>query len=108
MLRTPLHEVQQEVGATFAPFGEWELPADFGSVEKEYRAVRVGAGVFGRCARARLVVTGSDRYTWLQGMVTNDVRRLESGEPIIQACMLNATGHLLADMSIVNRPDSLL
>src|SRR5205085_2802180 len=52
--------------------------------------------------------TGPDRYSWLQGMVSNDIRPLEGGAPLTCACMLDATGHLLADVTIVNRSDSLL
>jgi folate-binding protein YgfZ len=74
----------------------------------EYRAVRGRAGLIERFDRGTIKVVGSDRYTWLQGMVSNDVRRLESGESVIQACMLNATGHLIADLSIVRADDFLL
>ena len=61
-----------------------------------------------RSERGIIQVSGSDRYAWLQGMVSNDVRRLESGESVIQACMLDATGHLIADPSIVRADDFLL
>jgi folate-binding protein YgfZ len=74
----------------------------------ECRAVRESIGLLDRSARGRLVLTGSDRFSWLQGMVSNDVRLLEAGVPRIQACILNATGHMLAEAAIVRRSDSLL
>jgi len=74
----------------------------------EYRAVREARGLLDRSARGKLAVTGRDRFTWLQGMVSNDVRLLEAGVPVVYACVLNATGHLLADLAIVRRGDSLL
>lgn len=76
--------------------------------QAEYRAVREAAGLLDRSSRGRLLLTGGDRLTWLQGMVSNDVRPLQTGVPVVQACILNATGHLLADIAVVNRGDSLL
>ncbi len=83
-------------------------PLDYGDPAGEVRAVRGQIGLFDRSDRGKLVLTGADRFSWLQGMVSNDVRRIESGAPSIQACILNATGHLLADVTIVNRTGSLL
>ena len=54
--------------------------------------------------RQLLLITGSDSLAWLQGQVSNDVRRLERGEASIQACVLNATGHLLADVMLFSLP----
>jgi folate-binding protein YgfZ len=107
-MRTPLYSVQQELKASFGMFGDWELAGTYTDTADECHAVRTSAGLFDRSARAFLVVTGRDRFSWLQGMVSNDVRRLKDGEEVIRACLLNATGHMLADMAVVNRQDSLL
>ena len=45
--------------------------------------------------------TGADRYTWLQGMLSQDVRLLEQGAAAVYAYFLNATGHILAELKIV-------
>ncbi|MCC6001472.1 MAG: folate-binding protein YgfZ [Pararhodobacter sp.] len=63
-----------------------------------------------RCAplpgRAILAITGPDRLTFLQGLVTNDVRRLaDSG--IIYAAMLTPQGKFLADFFLVAAPDAI-
>jgi folate-binding protein YgfZ len=108
MNRTPLHTIQLEQGAHFGEYGEWEKPEYFCGCLDEHKAVREGMGLLDRSERGKLVLTGKDRYAWLQGMVSNDVRRLESGGASVYACVLNATGHLLADLHIVNRGDSLL
>jgi folate-binding protein YgfZ len=60
-----------------------------------------------RSDRGRLRLTGRDRQTFLQGMVTNDVVRLQPGQGCY-AFMLDATGHVLADMRILCTEDSLL
>lgn len=108
MNRTPLYEVERDHGANFAKFDGWEKPSDFGDCLAEYHAVREDAGLLDRSERGKLVVTGADRFRWLQGMISNDVRPLEQGAASVCGCVLNATGHLLADVKVVNRGDSLL
>ncbi len=108
MRRTVLYNVQRDRGASFTDAGEWELAVEYEDCLVEHKAVREDVGLVDRCARARLAVTGKDRFKWLQGMISNDVTRLESGAPSVCACVLNSTGHVLADVTVVNRPDSLL
>ena len=89
-------------------YGEWELPADYGNPLAEYRAVREGIGLMDRTPRSIIRVEGPDRYSWLQGMVTNDVTRVGRDTESLPACILDSTGHLLADLTIVNGADYLL
>lgn len=57
--------------------------------------------------RDLLRMTGRDRQSFLQGMVTNDVLRLAPGDGCY-AFLLDATGHILADMRVLNVGESLL
>lgn len=57
--------------------------------------------------RGCLKLTGRDRQSFLQGMVTNDVISLQQGQGCY-AFMLDATGHVLADMLVLNVGDYLL
>jgi folate-binding protein YgfZ len=78
-------------------------------IEKQYRAVRDTFGVMERSEVGRLAIRGADRFSWLQGMVSNDVRRLERGEiRRLQACVLNETGHILTDVSLIAREGEIL
>lgn len=56
--------------------------------------------VVDRCDRGRLRLTGRDRQTFLQGMVTNDVVRLAPGDGCY-AFQLDPTAHILADLRIL-------
>lgn len=60
-----------------------------------------------RSDRGRLLLTGRDRQSFLQGMVTNDVASLKPGEGCY-AFLLDATGHVLADARIRCLEDALL
>jgi folate-binding protein YgfZ len=60
-----------------------------------------------RSDRGRLRLTGKDRQSFLQGMVTNDVARLTPGQGCY-AFMLDATGHVLADVRVLCLENALL
>jgi folate-binding protein YgfZ len=108
MSRLPLHDIQAALGAHFADFGGWEKPALYVDCLTEHRTVRESVGLLDRSERGKIVITGGDRFSWLQGMITNDVRPLTEGAPAISACVLDATGHLRADLRVVRREDNLL
>ena len=52
-------------------------------------------------------MTGGDRVRWLNGMVTNNVRDL-APDMAFTAFLLNAQGHIQADLYAYNRGDSLM
>lgn len=63
-------------------------------------------GVADLSARAKLRLTGGDRVRFLNGQVSNDVRKLaENGT--LHACVLTAKGRLCADVFIASSPDFL-
>ena len=84
-----------------------DTPALFSSVKEEFEALRNACGIFDLSWRAKLVVTGRDRTRWLNGMVSNNIRDLTPGHGVY-SFLLNAQGHILADMCVFNRGESLL
>jgi folate-binding protein YgfZ len=72
-----------------------------------YRAFTEGAGVVRRGDRGVLVVTGADRLSWLQGLVTNDVVALPVGG-ICDAAYLTPQGRMITDLRVVNEADRTL
>ena len=73
----------------------------------QYRAARDAAAFQDRSARARLRLTGADRRTYLQGLLTNDVVALGAGQGCY-AALLTAQGRMIADMFIVETGDAVL
>ncbi|MFN3576224.1 MAG: YgfZ/GcvT domain-containing protein [Tabrizicola sp.] len=53
-------------------------------------------------------LTGKDALRFLQGLVTNDLRPLETGPGIVWCALLTPQGKYLADFFVVRRPDGLL
>ena len=110
-MKTPLHPALASAGAGvhMGKFGGAETAANFGDVAKEFAALRSGsgAGVYDLGRRAKLAVRGNDRVRWMNGMVTNNIRDLAPGRGNYNF-LLNAQGHILADMYIYNRGETLL
>ena len=58
-------------------------------------------------ARGRIAVGGADRAVYLQGLLTNDIESLSSGDGCY-AAYLTPQGRMLADMQILNLGTELL
>jgi len=82
------------------------LPQQFGDPEAEWTAVRRSCGVLDARFRYLLRLTGSDRITFLQGMVSNDVARLREGEGTY-ATLLTQQGKLVSDLRIYVLADEI-
>ena len=80
MRRTPLYERHAAAGAKLVPFAGWEMPVQYAGIREEHMAVRT------RRRRVRRLAHGPggdarapDAPTFLQRLVSNDVRRLPEG-----------------------------
>ncbi len=101
-----LTELHQRNGAVFVEQDGWLLPDHFGDPTAEYQRVRTTAGIFDLSHRALLQFTGSDRVSFLQGMLSNDVRLLEmlNGQ---QATILTQQGKVIADVRVLCAMNSI-
>ena len=105
--QSPLKERHQANGATFVEEDGWILPLHFGDPLREYEAVRSQVGLLDLCHRTLLRFTGPDRVSYLQGMVSNDVKKLAPGEGV-RAAILDIQGKILADTRIFCLEDFFL
>jgi glycine cleavage system aminomethyltransferase T len=80
---------------------------DYGDVRREFRALLEGCGVYEAGSRTRIRLTGGDRFRWLNGMVTNNIRDLQVNHGVY-AFLLNAQGHIQADLNAYNLGAALL
>jgi len=97
--QTPLKERHQANRAVFGEEDGWIMPLHFGDPLREYQAVRSHVGLLDFCHRTLLRFAGPDRVSYLQGMVSNDVKKLAPGEGI-HAAVLDIQGRILADTRI--------
>jgi folate-binding protein YgfZ len=82
-------------------------PADFGDARAEFHALVSACGVYDLGWRSKIALTGGDRVRWLNGMISNNVRDLATGHGVY-AFLLNAQGHIQADLYAFQRGESLL
>ena len=78
--RTPLYERHIALGARMVPFAGWEMPVQYAGVIPEVRAVRSDCGAFDVSHMGELEVEGPRAHELLQGLLANDLDRLEPGQ----------------------------
>lgn len=78
-----------------------------GTSEPAYVAARTGAAILDRRGSGRIVVSGADRASYLQGMLTNDIVALQAGHGCY-ACYLTAQGRMISDMWVYELGDVML
>src|SRR2546426_8683988 len=100
----PYHDLE---GAIFRPEAGWLIPATYGPVDAEVRAVRTRAGMIDWSDRAKIRLTGSERVTFLDGLVTPDLKILTPGTSAY-ALLLNEKSRVLGDFRVYALPDSLV
>lgn len=80
MKQSRLHNQHTQLGATFEEVTGWEIPAHYGDVTAEHRAVRQTVGIADLSHRGKLRITGEDRVKWLQSVISNDILPLQPGQ----------------------------
>src|SRR5215467_12244866 len=73
----------------------------------EYEAARQRAGLIDRAEYAYIVVSGKDRASYLQGLLTNDIAALGPGQGCY-AAYLTAQGRMIADLWVYELGDVIL
>src|SRR6266850_2059967 len=72
-----------------------------------YDAARHRAAFIDRSDRARIVVSGADRASYLQGLLTNDIVAVKAGEGCY-AAYLTPQGRMIADLYVYELGDVML
>ena len=72
-----------------------------------YTAARHEAALIDRSDRGRIVVSGKDRASYLQGLFTNDIAALKTGQGCY-AAYLTPQGRMLADLLVYELGDVIL
>lgn len=78
----------------------WLLPAHFGDVAREYEAARSAVAILDLSHRGLLQFTGPDRLSFLQGMLSNDLKALRPFDGQY-ATLLTQQGKVVADVRVL-------
>src|SRR5881394_3883987 len=74
---------------------------------KAYQEARQRAASIDRSSRGRIVVSGKDRATYLQGLLTNDIPALAAGSGCY-AAYLTPQGRMISDLWVYELGDVIL
>jgi folate-binding protein YgfZ len=103
----PLDDMHRAQGAVMKEACGFILPAHYGDMVAEYRAVRNGTGVIDHSLVGKVTVTGRDRQAFLHGMVSNEIKGLPPGQGA-GAAFLDAHGKVMALLHVYALEDRLL
>ena len=99
-MNSPLALHHEKMGARL---NSEKVPLDYGDQIGEYWAVKNGAGLVDVSDIGRLMITGKDRITFLNSLLTNDLSHLPEGSGQHSA-LLNTKARVLADLYLYNEP----
>ena len=97
----------QQRGATLVEVAGVSTAARFGDPAAEYTALRTRAGVVDWPWWSRLHMTGTDRASFLQGMLSNEVTKLAAGKGC-PALLLSEQGKTVADVIVLAGNDEIV
>lgn len=101
LLRTPLYADHVAAGGQMVPFAGWEMPVQYAGhgVVAEHLATRTTCGLFDVSHMGEIVVEGPGATATLNGLVTNDVSKLEEGTACY-ALLCHANGGTVDDLFV--------
>src|SRR6185436_8744114 len=77
------------------------------SQHNSYQLARTAAAIVDRGERAWVVVSGADRRSYLQGLLTNDITALQAGQGCY-AAYLTPQGRMITDLWVYELGDVIL
>ncbi len=95
----PLEELHRSLGAKLGPFGGWLMPIEYRGVLSEHRAVRERVGLFDLSHLGKVDVVGASAFDALQGLLTNDLRKVGVGRAQYHH-LLNERGGVEEDLFV--------
>ena len=81
------------------PFAGWRMPVQYKGIKSEHEAVRTRAGLFDVSHMGELLIEGPAAVAAVDGLVTNDVSKLEVGQALYTVCC-NDDGYILDDLIV--------
>lgn len=102
--RTPLYDYYQTQGITLADFHGWALPIQFSKIQEEHDAVRQNVGLFETSHMGEVYVTGVDSETFINRVITNDIRQISNNQAQYTT-IVNEQGGTLDDLIIYKISD---
>src|SRR5260370_33502969 len=104
LMKTPLNEVEKELGGKMVDFGGWELPVQFSGILEEPETVRTHCGLFDVSHMGEVTVKGPAALQLLQRSTCNDVSKREDGRAQYNRLLYPRAGFVAGLLHYLNRP----
>src|SRR5687768_12144923 len=110
----PLSDLHRQAHAETQGYGDIEIVSTFGEAQAEYAAIRKSCGMMDLPHRGFIELTGKDRLTFLNNLISNQTYDKQSKSGLsagqgVYAFLLNAkSGRIIADMNVIERGDQTL
>lgn len=97
--RTPFYQHHVDLGGKIVDFAGWDMPIQYTTITQEHNAVRNAAGLFDISHMGQVFVWGPEAESYLQFLVSNDVRKATLGKGVY-AHLLNEKGGVIDDIFV--------
>ncbi len=108
-----LHDWHGAAGAEFQAYGEAQIVSTYGALALEYAAIYRSAAIMEMSQRAALRVSGPDRFTFLNSLLTAEIVSHEGARPLANgqarfSFLLDRKGRIQAEMNVLIAGDSCI
>lgn len=108
MRNNPLHPMHEQAEAAFLSYGpDLQIVESYGEIEAEYAAIRKGVGLLDSPHRVVIIITGKDRLSFLNNLLTQDTSKLAANQGVY-SYMLNTRGRIITDLNVLHAEDATL
>jgi len=107
MKSSPFESVHESMGAVFGEYDGWKVPASFGDIEAENRAIQQDCTVFDLCSFGRVVVKGNRAEELINAAFASNTADLADGK-WIWAIICDSDGGLVDKVRICRTGDSFM
>ena len=107
LLKTPLYDLNVELGARMVPFAGYSMPVQYpAGLMAEHQHTRNAAGLFDVSHMGQLRLTGADAAAAFESLIPVDVIDLAVGKQRY-GLLLNDEGGIIDDLMFFNRGDDI-
>lgn len=99
LLRTPLFDIHQRLGARMVPFAGFEMPVQYDGLVAEHTRTRTQVGLFDVSHMGEVRVTGPDAIGVVNRLITNDLNRITDGRALY-TCLCAEDGTIVDDLIV--------
>lgn len=98
-IQTPFKPIHDRLGANFAEFDGWSLPADFGDLDAENAGLHTNSAVFDLSSFARITLKGPDTKKLLDYLLATNIHNL-SNDKWLWSIICDENGHIASIVRI--------